>query len=104
MSARALNAFDYARALERTESFFWDFTDDHIELVKARAYGEHGPSRWPALSAHAGLYEYRTGECSSSYSPRPCPSSPRKCGAGGKRARSTSRSWPDPRGVAGRGR
>jgi valyl-tRNA synthetase len=52
-ATRSLDDFDYARALERTEAFFWWFCDDYVELVKGRAYGTQGDDA--AHSARAAL-------------------------------------------------
>ena len=37
-----LESYEYARALAKIESFFWDFCDNYVEAAKSRKYGDFG--------------------------------------------------------------
>ncbi len=52
-STEDLENYQYTRVLERTETAFWFFCDNYLELVKSRRYGDHGEEL--AASANTAL-------------------------------------------------
>ena len=52
-AGRLMDEYSGAQALRVVESYFWDFTDDYVELVKDRSYGAQGKEA--QQSAHATL-------------------------------------------------
>lgn len=55
VATQAFENYDHTKALETTETLFWNFTDDYVELVKDRFYGNGGQTPQEVGSAVLAL-------------------------------------------------
>jgi valyl-tRNA synthetase/very-short-patch-repair endonuclease len=56
--ARGIHAFEYAKARQAIEDFFWnDFCDNYLEIVKVRSYGLNAEKYKSLVVSHKSLEE-----------------------------------------------